>query len=62
MNDKPKERLEQQKKLYMKPEVKKIALRPEEAVLGFCKSNFVYGPLNIGYTNCTHVRCYARGS
>ena len=27
------------KKLYVKPEVTRFPLRPEEAVLGFCKSH-----------------------
>jgi hypothetical protein len=29
---------EEQKKPYEKPEAKRFPLRPEEAVLGFCKS------------------------
>ena len=29
----------EEKKPYMKPEAKRYPLRPEEAVLGFCKSS-----------------------
>jgi hypothetical protein len=32
------------KKPYVKPEVKEVPLRPEEAVLGACKSNGQAGP------------------
>jgi hypothetical protein len=35
----------QQKKLYKKPEVKQVPLRPEEAVLGGCKVAATAGPL-----------------
>ncbi len=37
------------KKPYVKPEVKKVPLKPEEAVLGFCKLNTFTGP---GGANC----------
>jgi hypothetical protein len=33
-----------QKKPYVKPQVKQVLLRPEEAVLGSCKSTTVAGP------------------
>ncbi|MEA2162305.1 MAG: hypothetical protein QOK37_432 [Thermoanaerobaculia bacterium] len=33
-----------EKKPYEKPEAKRFPLRPEEAVLGFCKSNASAGP------------------
>jgi len=32
------------KKPYLKPEVTRFPLRPEEAVLGFCKSTSSAGP------------------
>ena len=38
------------KKMYVKPEVKRVMLRPEEAVLGSCKTNKVSGP---GQGKCT---------
>jgi hypothetical protein len=36
---------EHKRKPYVKPEVKQVPLRPEEAVLGFCKTATVAGPL-----------------
>ena len=35
---------EEKKKPYLKPEVTRFPLRPEEAVLGFCKSATAAGP------------------
>jgi hypothetical protein len=55
MKDSPKEDLKQ-KKPYVKPEVKQIPLRPEEAVLGFCKTASSPGPLT---SPCT---CSSLGS
>ena len=37
------------KKPYQKPEVKKVLLKPEEAVLGNCKTSGSTGP---GFTDC----------
>ena len=34
----------EKKKPYVKPEVTRFPLRPEEAVLGFCKSSSSAGP------------------
>ena len=49
------------KKPYTKPEVKQVPLRPEEAVLGFCKISGQSGPGSSG--NCTPVgECYGQGS
>jgi hypothetical protein len=36
------------KKKYEKPEAKRFPLRPEEAVLGFCKTNAASGPSSVG--------------
>jgi hypothetical protein len=36
------------KKKYEKPEAKRFPLRPEEAVLGFCKTNAATGPTGLG--------------
>ena len=36
------------KKPYEKPEAKRFPLRPEEAVLGFCKTNAASGPSGGG--------------
>jgi len=47
-----------QKKPYTKPEVKQVPLRPEEAVLGFCKNTGVYGPTITGCKplgNCSGI-------
>jgi len=41
MND---SHLDEKKKPYVKPEAKRFPLRPEEAVLGFCKSASSAGP------------------
>jgi len=47
-----------EKKRYEKPEVKRFPLRPEEAVLGFCKSN------NSGASSpaCAAFSCKSHGS
>jgi len=47
-----------EKKHYEKPEVKRFPLRPEEAVLGFCKSN------NSGAASpaCAAFSCNTHGS
>jgi hypothetical protein len=48
------------KKPYEKPEAKRFPLRPEEAVLGFCKSNGSSGPNGAG---CRGVSaCASAGS
>jgi len=49
------------KKPYQKPEVKKVLLKPEEAVLGACKTSGSTGP---GYSNCNlaSVYCNTNGS
>ena len=36
------------KKKYEKPEAKRFPLRPDEAVLGFCKTNAASGPFTLG--------------
>ena len=46
MNDK---RAEQHKKPYTKPQIQQVPLRPEEAVLGACKTWSTSGP--------TQARC-----
>jgi len=49
MKDKPNGKAEQTKKPYVRPVVRQIQLRPEEAVLGFCKNTGYFGP---GADNC----------
>lgn len=50
---------EEKKKPYIKPEVTRFPLRPEEAVLGFCKSTSAAGP--SGGT-CRSTLCQTAGS
>jgi hypothetical protein len=49
------------KKPYIKPQVKQVILRPEEAVLGACKTTLIAGP---GQTRCSlnGLRCSTIGS
>jgi hypothetical protein len=45
---------------YRKPEVRRIDLRPQEAVLGFCKSASVGAP---GNSTCSAApQCFTSGS
>jgi hypothetical protein len=49
------------KKPYVKPEVKQVQLKPEEAVLGFCKNAVANGPGDPA--DCTPVgNCSGIGS
>ena len=50
---------EHKRKPYIKPEVKQVPLRPEEAVLGFCKTTTVAGPLS---SPCSTLACLSNGS
>jgi len=50
---------DQQKKPYVKPEVTQVPLRPDEAVLGNCKTTNVSGPAS---TNCGMMVCSTVGS
>ena len=61
MKNKSEERSERQKKPYTKPQVRKVTLTPEEAVLGFCKATGKTGPVS---SNCqpSGVKCYGIGS
>ena len=52
MNDKP-------KKQYLRPEVTQVPLRPDEAVLGACKSASVAGPVAAA---CTQFHCQGNAS
>jgi hypothetical protein len=47
-----------EKKRYERPEVKRFPLRPEEAVLGFCKSN----SSGASSPACAAVTCKTHGS
>jgi hypothetical protein len=51
---------EKSKRAYMRPELRKVLLRPEEAVLGNCKSTTIGGP---GQSDCaTPASCFTLGS
>ena len=43
----------QTRKRYAPPAVQKVPLRPQEAVLGFCKNNAGGGPRGIHCTSVT---------
>jgi hypothetical protein len=49
----------QLKKPYLKPKLRKVELKPEEAVLGNCKSGVTPGP---GGTCSTPTACSTQGS
>ncbi|HEY7499277.1 MAG TPA: hypothetical protein VH740_12225 [Vicinamibacterales bacterium] len=52
-----------EKRSYAKPEIKQVALRPEEAVLGACKASSGSGGSGPGGGNCrTPVPCSSLGS
>lgn len=55
-----KKKTESGKKQYEKPVVTRFPLRPEEAVLGFCKSSASAGPSGGGCTSLGN--CFATGS
>jgi hypothetical protein len=59
MPDEPKN----EKREYVKPEIKQVALRPDEAVLGACKASSGAGGSGPGGGNCrTPVPCSSLGS
>jgi hypothetical protein len=49
------------KRSYAKPAMKRVHLKPEEAVLGACKSSTQYGPVTSG-CGASGVPCSAIGS
>jgi hypothetical protein len=49
------------RKAYQPPACQTISLRPEEAVLGNCKSMIVSGP-SAGPSSCGAVACNSIGS
>ncbi len=50
------------KKLYQKPTLIEVALRPDEAVLGACKSSGVSGPGGSGNCHPAGASCFSQGS
>ena len=60
MQNTPEHDTPQQKKPYIKPELQQVPLRPEEAVLGNCKTTGVSGP---GQAACNSpTSCSTQGS
>ncbi|MGH9372058.1 MAG: hypothetical protein ACRD15_11060 [Vicinamibacterales bacterium] len=54
---------ERGKQPYEKPEIKQVALRPDEAVLGACKASSGSGGSGPGGGNCrTPIPCSSLGS
>jgi len=47
------------KKSYSKPQIKKVKLIPEEAVLGTCKNDLGAGP---NQSQCLIPQCFNQGS
>lgn len=60
MKARPKEISEQGKKPYIKPEIRKVTLTPEEAVLGNCKTTGKTGPVSSPCPST--ILCYSFGS
>jgi hypothetical protein len=61
MKAKPEKSSGKRKRPYVKPEVKQVPLRPEEAVLGNCKGTSSSGPTGSG-CNTLMVYCSSAGS
>jgi hypothetical protein len=59
MNDRLQQEPQRTKRAYSKPELVQVPLRPEEAVLGNCKTASTAGP---GGGNCTTLSCFTIGS
>ena len=59
MNATPGREKDKAKKRYTKPAVKRVHLKPEEAVLGGCKTSGIFGPTQA---NCGVIACSALGS
>ena len=60
MNGKLDKEPEIKKKTYVRPELRKVMLKPEEAVLGACKNSAAHGPIQ---TRCSSpAPCSVMGS
>ena len=53
------ERDRKERKPYVRPAAQQVPLRPEEAVLGNCKTGSIAGPAT---SNCGTTTCYSTGS
>ncbi len=60
MSDKPEQVKQHPRKPYRKPELKRVVLKPDEAVLGYCKTKNTRGP-GLGVCD-SPTRCYVIGS
>jgi len=61
MSEKLDPKAPQKRRPYKKPEMVPVSLRPDEAVLGHCKSGSAAGP--GGSSNCMPVGpCFTQGS
>jgi len=47
MKDEERRNTQKGKKPYLKPEIKQVQLKPDEAVLGGCKTATIAGPARI---------------
>jgi hypothetical protein len=47
MKDEKKRNAPKEKRPYVKPEIKQVQLKPEEAVLGGCKPSTASGPARV---------------
>jgi hypothetical protein len=60
MNDRTLQDSQRKKRVYQRPELVQVPLRPEEAVLGHCKTtSTTAGP---GTSGCTILSCTVAGS
>jgi len=59
MTDEKRPGADKQRKPYEKPQLRAIALRPEEAVLGFCKTSGFSGPAS---GSCAVPLCFTLGT
>ena len=63
MKDEKKRNAQKGKKPYLRPEVRQVQLKPEEAVLGGCKvSGSGNGPASIGTCNPLMIACSVLGT
>jgi hypothetical protein len=61
MPDQPSNTPKKAKKPYVRPEVKQVQLKPEEAVLGYCKQTSIFGP-GAASCNIPVLACSSNGS
>jgi len=62
MDDPVHQEPERRKRIYSKPELVQVPLRPDEAVLGNCKTAGVTGPGGAGNCSPAAAPCFSQGS